>query len=58
MMSRLTSSLHTGNLLRGTWVNLMAATKARLDKLQNWLLRMALQEGQGAPLASLAWESG
>ena len=42
----------------GTWVNMTAGTVNKLNKLQNWFLRMVLQVGQGAPLASLAWESG
>merc|ERR1719509_542175 len=42
----------------GSWVNITAGSVARLNKLQNWFLRMALQVGQGAPLTALAWESG
>ena len=42
----------------GTWVNISAGTVNRLNKLQNWFLRMVMQVGQGAPLTSLGWESG
>ena len=42
----------------GTWVNITAGAVARLNKLQNWFLRLLLQVGQGAPLTALAWESG
>ena len=42
----------------GTWVNMTAGTVTRLNKLQNWFLRMLLQVGQGAPLTALAWETG
>ena len=49
----------------GTWVNMPAGTLNKLNKLQNWFLRMVLQVGQGAPLppwpgsqGAWAWASG
>ena len=42
----------------GTWTEISAATEKKLEQLQQWFLRLVLQVGQGAPLASLGWETG
>jgi hypothetical protein len=42
----------------GTWVEITPATERTLNSLQQWFLRLVLQVGPGAPLASLAWETG
>jgi hypothetical protein len=42
----------------GTWVDITRATERKLNMLQQWFLRLVLQVGPGAPLASLCWETG
>ena len=42
----------------GTWTQISATTEKKLEQLQQWFLRLVLQVGQGAPLASLGWETG
>jgi hypothetical protein len=42
----------------GTWVEITPATERKLNTLQQWFLRLVLQVGPGAPLASLCWETG
>jgi hypothetical protein len=42
----------------GTWGDIKPATEKRLNALQQWFLRLVLQVGPGAPLASLGWETG
>jgi hypothetical protein len=42
----------------GTWVDIRPATVRKLNSLQQWFLRLVLQVGPGAPLASLGWETG
>ena len=42
----------------GTWTQISAATEKKLEQLQQWFIRLVLQVGQGAPLASLGWETG
>ena len=34
------------------------AVEKKLNKIQNWFLRLVLQVGPGAPLASLLWDTG
>ena len=48
------------SLLAGcaTWVEMTKATEKRLNSIQNWFLRLILQVGPGAPLASLLWDTG
>ena len=48
------------SLLAGaaTWVEMSAATEKKLNSIQNWFLRLVLQVGPGAPLASLLWDTG
>ena len=41
----------------GTWVDMAAATELKLNKIQNWFVRLVLQVGPGAPLAGLLWDS-
>ena len=41
-----------------TWVEMSARTVRRLNKLQNWFLRLVLQVGPGTPLPALLWDSG
>ena len=41
----------------GTWVEMSTASEARLNKLQNWFVRLILQVGPGAPLAGLSWDA-
>ena len=47
------------SLLHGaaTWVEMSAATELKLNKLQNWFVRLVLQVGPGAPGAGLLWDS-
>ena len=42
----------------GTWVEIAPKTVKKLNGLQNWFIRLILQAGPGAPLASLCWETG
>jgi hypothetical protein len=42
----------------GTWTEITPATVKKLNSLQQWFLRLVLQVGPGAPLASLGWETG
>ena len=42
----------------GTWTEISSATLKRLNQTQSWFLRLIFQIGQGAPLASLLWDSG
>ena len=42
----------------GSWVEMAAKTTKRMNNLQRWFLRLVLQVGPGAPLASLTWETG
>ena len=42
----------------GTWTQISAKTEQRLNSLQQWFVRLLLRVGQGAPLASLGWETG
>ena len=41
----------------GTWVEITAATEKKINQIQNWFLRLVLQVGPGAPLASLSWDT-
>ena len=41
----------------GTWTEISSSTEKRLNRIQSWFLRLVLQVGQGAPLASLAWDT-
>ena len=41
----------------GTWVEMSTAAEERLNKLQNWFVRLILQVGPGAPLAGLSWDA-
>ena len=42
----------------GTWTDLSGSTEKSLNSLQLWYLRLVLQVGPGAPLASLLWDFG
>ena len=42
----------------GTWTEVTSETEKKLNKTQSWFLRLIFQIGQGAPLASLLWDSG
>ena len=42
----------------GTWVAVTAAMEKRLNDLQLWFARLALQVGKGTPRAALTWETG
>ena len=42
----------------GTWVEMNSNTVKKLNNLQNWFIRLILQIGPGAPVASLCWETG
>ena len=42
----------------GTWTEITSATVEKLNQTQSWFLRLIFQIGQGAPLASLLWDSG
>ena len=42
----------------GTWTDITSETEKKLNKTQSWFLRLVFQIGQGAPLASLLWDSG
>ena len=42
----------------GTWVAITAAMEKRLNDLQLWFARLALQVGKGTPRAALTWETG
>ena len=41
----------------GTWTEIWTATIKKLNKLQCWYLRLALQVGPGAARASLLWDT-
>jgi hypothetical protein len=41
----------------GTWTEISKQTEKKLNQLQNWFLRLVLQIGPGAPLASLSWDT-
>ena len=41
----------------GTWTDISAATIKKLNQLQCWYLRLALQVGPGAARASLLWDT-
>ena len=41
----------------GTWVEMTKATELKLNKIQNWFVRLVLQVGPGAPLAGLLWDA-
>ena len=41
----------------GTWVDISETTIKKLNQIQFWFLRLALQVGQGAPRASLLWDN-
>ena len=47
------------SLLHGaaTWLDMSASTELKLNKLQNWFVRLVLQVGPGAPLAGLLWDT-
>ena len=42
----------------GTWTEITKATVKKLNQTQTWFLRLIFQIGQGAPYASLLWDSG
>ena len=42
----------------GTWVGITAAIEKKLNDLQLWFARLALQVGKGTPRAALTWETG
>ena len=42
----------------GTWTDMSGATEQKLNSLQQWYVRLVLQVGPGAPLASLLWDFG
>ena len=42
----------------GTWTKISVATIQKLNKLQQWFIRLVLQVGPGAPVAVLGWETG
>ena len=41
----------------GTWVESSKATEKKLNRIQVRFVRFLLQVGQGAPLASLMWDT-
>ena len=41
----------------GTWTEISKQTEKKLNKIQSWYLRLILQIGPGAPLASLSWDT-
>ena len=41
-----------------SWMELSKRTIRRLNKLQNWFMRLVLQVGPGTPLPALLWDSG
>ena len=41
----------------GAWIDMSKATEKKLNSIQNWFLRLVLQVGPGAPLASLLWDT-
>ena len=41
----------------GTWTDISVATVKKMNKIQSWFLRLVLQVGPGAPLASLFWDT-
>ena len=42
----------------GTWTQISPVTERKLNALQHWFIRLVLQLGPGAPIASLGWETG
>ena len=42
----------------GTWVEMKARSVRRLNKLQNWFIRLVLQVGPGTPTPALLWDQG
>ena len=40
----------------GTWTEISPATEKKLNQIQCWFVKLALQIGQGAPSASLLWD--
>ena len=42
----------------GTWVEMSSTTEQKLNSLQLWYIRLVLQVGPGAPVASLLWDFG
>ena len=42
----------------GTWTDMSGVTERKLNSLQQWYIRLVLQVGPGAPLASLLWDFG
>ena len=42
----------------GTWTEISGETEKKLNALQHWFIRLILQVGPGAPLASLLWDFG
>ena len=42
----------------GTWVEMGPRSTRRLNKLQNWFIRLVLQVGPGTPLPALLWDLG
>ena len=42
----------------GTWTEISGSTEKSLNALQLWYLRLVLQVGPGAPVASLLWDFG
>ena len=41
----------------GAWMEMSKSTEKKLNSIQNWFLRLVLQVGPGAPLASLLWDT-
>ena len=41
----------------GTWTDISVATVKKINQIQSWFLRLVLQVGPGAPLASLSWDT-
>ena len=42
----------------GTWVGITAPMEKKLNDLQLWFARLALQVGKGTPRVALTWETG
>ena len=42
----------------GSWTAMSVETERKLNGLQRWFIRLVLQVGPGAPLASLLWDFG
>ena len=41
----------------GTWVEMTSETVKRLNKIQNYFVRLVLWIGQGSPLAGILWDT-